>query len=119
MHSKVLATGHSPIRVAEMLHTLRNSPSIVDLSPLSLTSWIPAGESSCVLRSYHLPAGLDYDELHDGLKRQGFIIYAGQGGLAEKLFRVSTMGEIGDYDMERLTQALQMVISGTEKTDYV
>lgn len=79
---------------------------------LGVAEWLPAAESSCVLRSYHLPAGVTYNELHDGLKQQGFIIYAGQGDLASSLFRVSTMGEICDYDMARLEQALRMVIAG-------
>ncbi len=78
---------------------------------LGIAEWIPAGESSCVLRSYHLPDGLGYDELHDGLKQHGFIIYAGQGDLARKLFRISTMGEISDSDMARLEQALKIVIA--------
>lgn len=79
---------------------------------LGIAEWIPAGESSCVLRSYQLPADLGYDELHDGLKQQGFVIYAGQGDLASKLFRISTMGEISDNDMARLVQALKIVIAG-------
>ena len=81
---------------------------------LGVEAWLPAMESSCVLRSYHLPAGLTYDELHDGLKQHGFIIYAGQGDLAEALFRISTMGEISDYDMARLEQALRSVIGGCQ-----
>lgn len=79
---------------------------------LGVDEWLPANDSSCVLRSYHLPAGLTYNQLHDGLKQQGFIIYAGQGDLAAQLFRVSTMGEISDYDMARLEQALILVIEG-------
>jgi len=79
---------------------------------LGVKQWLPAEDSSCVLRSYHLPDGMTYDELHDGLKQQGFIIYAGQGDLASRLFRVSTMGEISNYDMARLEQALQTVIAG-------
>lgn len=79
---------------------------------LGVKQWLPAEESSCVLRSYHLPAGLTYNELHDGLKQQGFIIYAGQGDLSEQLFRISTMGEICDNDMARLEQALISVIAG-------
>jgi 2-aminoethylphosphonate-pyruvate transaminase len=79
---------------------------------LGVDQWIPAAECSCVLRSYHLPDGLGYDELHDGLKQLGFIIYAGQGELATRLFRISTMGEISDYDMARLEQALRSVIAG-------
>jgi len=84
------------------------------LSQLGVREWLPASESSCVLRSYHLPGGLTYNQLHDGLKQQGFVIYAGQGKLAEQLFRISTMGEISDYDMARLEQALRLVIAGVE-----
>lgn len=79
---------------------------------LGVEQWLPAQESSCVLRSYHLPAGMTYNELHDGLKQHGFVIYAGQGDLAAQLFRISTMGEISDYDMARLVHALQSVIAG-------
>jgi len=79
---------------------------------LGVEQWLQAAESSCVLRSYHLPEGMSYDELHDGLKQHGFIIYAGQGDFASRLFRISTMGDISDYDMGRLEQALQTVIAG-------
>ena len=79
---------------------------------LGVKPWLSVEESSCVLRSYHLPKGLTYNALHDGLKQQGFVIYAGQGDLADQLFRISTMGEISDYDMARLEQALGTVIAG-------
>lgn len=63
---------------------------------------LPDGESSVVLRAYRLPAGVAYEQLHDGLKARGFVIYAGQGGLSGALFRVSTMGAIEPADVERL-----------------
>ncbi|AOJ04158.1 MULTISPECIES: 2-aminoethylphosphonate aminotransferase [Burkholderia] len=63
---------------------------------------LPDGESSVVLRAYRLPAGVAYEQLHDGLKARGFVIYAGQGGLSNELFRVSTMGAIEPADVERL-----------------
>ncbi|MEW4361590.1 2-aminoethylphosphonate aminotransferase [Burkholderia pseudomallei] len=63
---------------------------------------LPDGESSVVLRAYRLPAGVAYEQLHDGLKARGFVIYAGQGGLSSALFRVSTMGAIEPADVERL-----------------
>jgi 2-aminoethylphosphonate-pyruvate transaminase len=78
---------------------------------LGVDEWLPAREASCVLRSYHLPPGLSYEELHDGLKRNGFIIYAGQGKLASELFRISTMGDISDGDMSRLEKALKSTIA--------
>ena len=82
---------------------------------LGVKEWLPAKDSSCVLRSYHLPDGLTYNQLHDGLKQQGFVIYAGQGDLGTRMFRISTMGEISDYDMARLEQALVLVIEGARK----
>jgi len=69
-------------------------------------------EYSCVLHSYRLPASMDYEHVHDGLKQRGFIIYAGQGALAEQMFRISTMGDISGYDMERLLAALHAVFAG-------
>jgi 2-aminoethylphosphonate-pyruvate transaminase len=61
------------------------------------------------LAAYRIPAGLSYEAIHDGLKQWGFVIYAGQGALAATLFRISTMGDITDYDMERLLAAIQSV----------
>ena len=81
------------------------------LKDVGVEPWLAADDSSCVLRSYYLPAGLTYNELHDGLKQHGFVIYAGQGKLEEQLFRISTMGEISNYDMARLEQALKSVIA--------
>jgi 2-aminoethylphosphonate-pyruvate transaminase len=54
---------------------------------------------------------MDYPQIHDGLKQRGFIIYAGQGGLAREMFRISTMGDISGYDMERLLAALHAVFA--------
>ncbi len=72
---------------------------------------LESGETSCVLRSYRLPQHRSYQDIHDGLKQRGFIIYAGQGSLAAEIFRISTMGDISDYDMERLLAALTAVFS--------
>ena len=57
-----------------------------------------------VLRAYRLPAGVTYPALHDALKAQGFVIYAGQGDLSQTLFRISTMGNLTSADMQRLLQ---------------
>ena len=64
-----------------------------------------------MLNAYRLPAGRTYEEIHDGLKQRGFIIYAGQGSLVAEMFRISTMGDISHYDMERLLAALHTVFS--------
>jgi 2-aminoethylphosphonate-pyruvate transaminase len=72
------------------------------LADLGINPLIPAEQSSVVLRSYHLPAGTSYSKLHDALKAQGFVIYAGQGDLSKMLFRISTMGAVSSADMTRL-----------------
>jgi 2-aminoethylphosphonate-pyruvate transaminase len=70
---------------------------------------LPAAVSSCVLRAYRLPPGCGYGRIHDGLKQRGFLIYEGQGKLSSEIFRISTMGDISHYDMERLLAALEEV----------
>jgi len=79
------------------------------LTAAGVQSVLPAGASSCVLRAYRLPRGFGYGRIHDGLKQRGFVIYAGQGSLSTEIFRVSTMGDISHYDMERLLAALEEV----------
>jgi len=64
-----------------------------------------------VLNAFHLPEGVIYDELHDKLKEQGFVIYAGQGGLVKSLFRVSCMGDISVSDMERFVSDFCSIIN--------
>ena len=72
------------------------------LAEFGINPVIAPEQSSVVLRSYHLPAGTPYSKLHDDLKAQGFVIYAGQGDLSKTLFRISTMGAVTSADMNRL-----------------
>lgn len=69
-------------------------------------------ETSCVLHAYEIPASTTYNELHDRLKADGFVIYAGQGSYAESIFRISMMGEISESDVERLGRALTAALGG-------
>jgi len=68
--------------------------------------------SSC-LTSIMLPPGMSYETLHDRLKKEGFVIYAGQSGLRRKLFRVANMGAISMGDLERLVRALKSIMDRT------
>ena len=75
------------------------------LASLGIQGAIPAAESSVVLRAYQLPSGVAYPRLHDALKEDGFVIYAGQGDLSKSLFRISTMGNLRAADIDRLLQS--------------
>lgn len=68
-----------------------------DIQPLLMPT-----DSSCILKTYTLPDGIGYDFLHDELKRAGFTIYAGQGQLGGKVFRIAVMGTISDFEMQQL-----------------
>jgi 2-aminoethylphosphonate-pyruvate transaminase len=80
------------------------------LGQLGVTTLLAPAEYSVVLWSYRLPAGMTYLRLHDALKQEGFVIYAGQGHLAPDVFRIAHMGDIGADDLERLTAALSAAI---------
>ncbi len=82
------------------------------LGGLGVETMLEPGQSSCALTAYRIPEGMSYDGVHDQLKQWGFVIYAGQGSLVAEMFRISTMGDITRYDMERLLAALQSVFSG-------
>ena len=67
-------------------------------------------ESSCVLNSFYLPKEISYQKLHDELKKDGFIIYAGQGGLKKSFFRISCMGDIFEDDIKRFLSAIKKIV---------
>jgi 2-aminoethylphosphonate-pyruvate transaminase len=77
------------------------------LAQQGIAALLPPRESSVVLRAYHLPEGIRYEVLHDALKADGFVIYAGQGDLSRTLFRISTMGEIAPADVARLLESFR------------
>lgn len=80
------------------------------LHEIGIESLLPEKISSCVLHAFRLPEGIDYTALHDRLKEYGFIIYAGQGEFATRIFRISLMGAIGDDDLKRLLDAFRQIV---------
>jgi 2-aminoethylphosphonate-pyruvate transaminase len=81
---------------SELANLVRKGLMAIGIRPL-----LPEGSSSVVLNAYYLPEGWSYEDFHDRLKENGFVIYGGQGELAKSIFRVSTMGAITRSDMER------------------
>lgn len=91
----------------------REKMQLVDtgLLKLGISPYLKQGASSSVLHAYHLPDGLSYIKLHDELRKRGFVIYAGQGKLAETVFRVSMMGDTSTADAEELVDAIADITS--------
>lgn len=80
------------------------------LSTLGLNPMLPSEFQSNTITSYYLPPGLTYRMLHDRLKEQGYVIYAGQGQLESKIFRVANMGALSQADLEGFLAAFQRVL---------
>jgi 2-aminoethylphosphonate-pyruvate transaminase len=66
---------------------------------------VPEGARSNILTTFKLLSGMDYDTLHEAMKRRGYIIYAGQGDLRKYAFRVANMGTLAPKDMEGVVAA--------------
>ncbi len=80
------------------------------LDKLGIEALLRAEDCSCVLNAFKLPTGIQYQSLHDELKKNGFVIYAGQGELSKTLFRISCMGEIMQQDMERFVTVMGSIL---------
>jgi len=80
-----------------------------ELTSLSISMLLNKEEYSCVLRSYLLPDGCDYETAHDAFKAAGFVIYAGQGKFADNIFRIANMGAIEAEDLDELAATFAQV----------
>jgi 2-aminoethylphosphonate-pyruvate transaminase len=83
-----------------------------ELSALGIDLFLPEEAYASYMSSFKLPEGKTYQELHDILKKEGFVIYAGQGGLYHSIFRIANMGDILDSDVDRLTGVFKAVMKG-------
>lgn len=61
---------------------------------------------AAALTAVRLPEGMAFDELHRGLRAEGFVIYSAQERLARDWFRLSTMGRMTSEDVDRFLAAL-------------
>ncbi|GIW42235.1 MAG: 2-aminoethylphosphonate--pyruvate transaminase [Candidatus Binatia bacterium] len=77
---------------------------------LGLSFLVAPPHRSNSLTALWLPAGKTYEELHDRLKDEGFVVYAGQGDFARRIFRVANMGALERRDFERFLVALRKVL---------
>ena len=82
---------------------------------MGLEFLIPEAYHSNTLTALKLPEGMPYARLHDQLKDQGFVIYAGQGGLGPSIFRIANIGDIQPGEFERFLEALKDCLAPSGK----
>ncbi|WP_406193008.1 aminotransferase class V-fold PLP-dependent enzyme [Kitasatospora sp. NBC_01560] len=71
---------------------------------------LPPGHRANSVTNVHLPEGIGYDELHDGLKAEGYVVYSTQEQLAG-VFRVANMGQLTEGDIDGFLAAYDRVIA--------
>ena len=59
------------------------------------------------LTALSVPPETTYPRLHDSLKKAGFVIYAGQSELKNKIFRVAHMGQLLQGELKEFLKALK------------
>ncbi len=69
-------------------------------------------DSSICLSAFLLPSGISYQALHDDVKKHGFIVYAGQGGLAGEILRVAFLGDLPLEALQRFLSHVQSHLRG-------
>jgi 2-aminoethylphosphonate-pyruvate transaminase len=82
-------------------------------SEIGLEILIPEPHRSNCLTSLYLPGKLSYVHLHDQLKKEGFVIYAGQGNLSNRIFRIANMGDIRSEEIDRFLGILKNICSNS------
>jgi 2-aminoethylphosphonate-pyruvate transaminase len=97
-------------------YTARAARIAGTLGAAGVETLLPARDYSSVLWSWQLPAGQSYAGLHDALKADGFVIYAGQDDLGAQIFRIAHMGDIRPDDLDRLCGALGRHLVGNRAT---
>lgn len=83
------------------------------MAQLGVKALLPAESQSNTITAFHLPAGLSYATLHDRLKERGFVIYAGQGQLETKIFRIANMGALSLQQIDDFLSAFEQVLESS------
>jgi 2-aminoethylphosphonate-pyruvate transaminase len=101
-------------RVPQRVARYRMAASLLreGFDSLGLKCLLPPDLRSNTITSLELPSGFTYEALHDALKARGYVIYAGQGELAARIFRVANMGHVTGQQFREFLTALQEVLSG-------
>ncbi len=79
------------------------------MAKLGVKPLLTPDKQSNTITAYHLPEGVTYQPLHDQLKKEGYVIYAGQGQLESKIFRVANMGALTEAQLVGFLDAFERI----------
>jgi 2-aminoethylphosphonate-pyruvate transaminase len=78
---------------------------------LGIEPTVAAANRSSSVRSLPLPEGVNYANLHDAVKREGYVIYAGLGDAARTTFRVCTLGALELEVLSGFVESLERALA--------
>ncbi len=90
------------LRYKKMATLIRERMAKIGIKPV-----LTPERQSNTITAFHLPEGMSYATLHDRLKAQGYVIYAGQGQLENKIFRVANMGALTEAQFDGFLEAFE------------
>ncbi len=80
------------------------------MQAMGIQAVLPPEAQGNTLTAFNLPEGVAYPQLHDELKDAGYVIYAGQGPLENKIFRVANIGVLTNENIEGFLDAFQSTL---------
>lgn len=93
-------------RYKEISYKIRNK-----LKQLNVPLLIDEEVYSSMISSFYLPQNKTYNEIYNQFSDKNFIIYSGQGDLANKIFRICNMGDINEMDIDNLLMQIEEIFS--------
>lgn len=79
------------------------------MAKLGVKPLLTPDKQSNTITAYFLPEGMTYQALHDRLKEEGYVIYAGQGQLQSQIFRVANMGALTEAQLVGFLDAFERI----------
>ncbi|MER6195752.1 aminotransferase class V-fold PLP-dependent enzyme [Streptomyces sp. NPDC001586] len=81
------------------------------LEEMGMEILLPPEHRAAALTAVRIPQALTYTALHEGLRRDGFVIYSAQEQLAQEFFRLSTMGCMTSGEIDSFLSALDRLMT--------
>ena len=97
--------------VAKRIQRYKKAATLIRdrMTKLGVKPVLTPDKQSNTITAYHLPEGITYQSLHDQLKKEGYVIYAGQGQLESTVFRVANMGALTEPQLVGFLDAFERI----------
>jgi 2-aminoethylphosphonate-pyruvate transaminase len=88
------------------------------MATLGFEPLVAAPHRSRSVRTYRLPDGVTYPQLHDAVKADGYVIYAGLGEAANTTFRVCALGALHPAALDGFVHSLAGALASFAPNGY-